>query len=114
MEDCLFCKIAKGEIPAKVAYEDEQMLVFHDIAPKAPIHLIGITRNHYDNIVDFARQSEEQELGYFIRKLTELGTEAGDFKLVFNTGANAGQTVHHIHGHILANPEGKLEIDGAF
>ncbi len=100
--DCLFCKIAAGDIPAEKLYEDNEMLAFRDIVPQAPVHFLVIPKKH---IQDPAGVEAEDEglIGRMMRTGTKVAKENGitDFRLVFNNGAEAGQTVFHIHMHVL-------------
>jgi histidine triad (HIT) family protein len=100
--DCLFCKIAAGEIPAEKLYEDDKMLAFRDIAPQAPVHFLIIPKKH---IQDPASVGEEDDalIGQMMRTASRVAKENGirDFRLVYNNGAKAGQTVFHIHMHVL-------------
>lgn len=103
MSDCLFCKIAAGEIPANKLYEDDEMLAFWDIAPQAPKHFLVIPKKH---IQDPASVTEEDQalIGKMMQVASKLAAEheIGDgFRIVFNNGAKAGQTVFHIHMHVL-------------
>ena len=103
MENCLFCKIIKGEIPATKMYEDDNMIIIKDIAPQAPVHLLLIPKEHYANIIEM---SEEQALilAKCIKKLSTLTDTLGiaeGFRLVSNKGANGCQSVDHLHIHIL-------------
>ena len=103
MSDCLFCKIVAGDIPAEKLYEDDDVLVFKDIAPQAPVHFLVIPKKH---IVDPSSVTEEDEklVGKLMRVGTQVAEEQGvgdGFRIVFNNGAKAGQTVFHIHMHIL-------------
>jgi histidine triad (HIT) family protein len=104
MDDCLFCKIIKKKIPAKIAYEDDKVLAFHDISPQAPVHILIIPKKHIASINDLAEQDSEI-MGYLhliAKKLAkELKIEKSGFRLVINNGADAGQAVSHIHLHIL-------------
>lgn len=105
MSDCLFCKIIAGEIPSDKVYEDENILAFKDISPKAPTHLLVIPKEHYANIHDVP---EEKEL-LMGKLMTAVGkivlendlTQSG-YRLVVNSGSDAGQLVPHIHVHILS------------
>lgn len=105
MENCLFCKIIKGEIPCKKVYEDDRVLVIEDIAPQAPLHLLLLPKRHFVNCLDMTAQDEEL-VGYVFRKAGEIAGEKGfaesGFRLVQNNGAGAGQSVFHIHFHLLA------------
>jgi len=105
LENCLFCKIIKGEIPCKKVYEDDRVLVIEDIAPQAPLHLLLLPKRHFVNCLDMTAQDEEL-VGYVFRKAGEIAGEKGfaesGFRLVQNNGAGAGQSVFHIHFHLLA------------
>ncbi|ADH86643.1 histidine triad nucleotide-binding protein [Desulfurivibrio alkaliphilus] len=101
-EDCLFCKIIKGEIPAQKLYEDDQLLAFWDIAPQAPKHFLVIPKKHVSGPGDLA-PGDDSIIGALVRKGAQLGAEQGitDCRLVMNNGAEAGQTVFHLHMHVL-------------
>ncbi len=105
MEDCVFCKIIKGEIPAKKVYEDEEILAFNDIQPAAPIHVLIIPKKHITNLMEI--EAEDTALmGNIIqtaKKIAkQLGIEEDGFRLIANCGKDAGQEVMHIHFHLLA------------
>ena len=105
MADCIFCKIAHGEIPSTKVYEDAQVLAFRDLDPQAPEHVLIIPKKHLSSVLDFG--AEDRELAAHI--LTDvvpalartLGIDAGGFRLVANTGTDGGQTVGHLHFHLL-------------
>jgi len=101
---CLFCKIAHGEIPAQIAYEDDDVMAFHDIAPQAPTHLLIIPKEHIATINDTETQ-HELLLGRLIitaKKLAAtMGLSESGYRLVFNVNAHGGQAVYHIHLHLL-------------
>ena len=105
MADCIFCKIAHGEIPSTKVYEDAQVLAFRDLDPQAPEHVLIIPKKHLSSVLDFG--AEDRELAAHI--LTDvvpalartLEIDAGGFRLVTNTGADGGQTVGHLHFHLL-------------
>jgi histidine triad (HIT) family protein len=101
--DCLFCKIGAGEIPAEKLYEDDEMLAFRDIAPQAPLHFLVIPKKHIHGPSAVA-QEDDGLVGRMMRIASQVAKENGmeDFRLVFNNGAAAGQTVFHIHMHVLA------------
>jgi histidine triad (HIT) family protein len=102
-QDCIFCKIISGEIPAKLVGESEHAIAFNDIAPKQPIHILVVPREHHANVADlaFANPAALVDLIQLGSKLAaELST--GSFRLQFNTGEAAGQTVFHAHGHIMS------------
>lgn len=103
MADCLFCKIVQKEIPANIVYEDQEFLAFKDINPAAPIHVLLIPKKHYSSL--WAVGKDEQELlGRMLVLVPDVAKKAGiseGFRLVVNTGKTAGQTVDHLHLHIL-------------
>ena len=103
--ECLFCQIIDKKIPARIAYEDDQILAFHDIAPQAPIHILIIPKTHIATINDFDTDDAEL-LGHMIltaKKLAkELGVANNGYRLNFNCNRLAGQTVFHTHLHLLA------------
>ena len=102
MEDCLFCKIAKGDIPSKKLYEDEDLLAFYDIDPQGPVHFLVIPKQHIGSCaeVDESNSAIVAKCFEVIAKCTkELGLES--FRVVSNTGVQAGQSVHHLHFHVI-------------
>lgn len=104
MTDCLFCKMVSGEIEVKKVYEDENMIIIKDIEPKAPLHYLAIVKNHYAKLIE---QTPEDAvvLGKCLNKIGQLRSELGlynGYRLVINQGEDAGQSVHHLHVHILA------------
>ena len=104
MENCLFCKIIKGEIPCAKIYEDDDMLIFKDIDPKAPTHCLCVPKSHFKLLADMTDEQAEMLKKCFKKIPTlvkELGLENG-YRLVINQGEDAGQTVFHLHIHILA------------
>ena len=102
MTDCLFCKIAAGEIPATTVYSDAQVVAFRDINPQAPVHVLVIPKRHFSDVADLAGDAEAAGgLLAGIRALTEQ-EGISSFRTVFNTGAQAQQTVFHVHAHVLA------------
>ena len=108
MSDCLFCRIAAGEIPSTVVYEDEVTFAFRDIAPQAPKHVLVIPKKHVADWYE-ARKEDDALLSGMMRaaaKVAELEglTESG-FRIVSNTGADARQTVKHLHMHVLGGAE---------
>ena len=103
MENCLFCKIVKGDIPSAKVYEDDNMIIIKDIAPQAPIHLLLIPKEHYANIIEMT-DCQAQTLAKCLKKLSTLTDKLGlqdGFRLVSNKGANGCQSVEHLHIHIL-------------
>ncbi|MCH5154233.1 MAG: histidine triad nucleotide-binding protein [Clostridiales bacterium] len=103
MDDCIFCKIIKGEIPSEKLYEDELMIIIKDIAPKAKIHFLAIPKKHFKYFSDMTEQDAVM-LGRCIKKVgtlaPSLGLEGG-FRFVVNQGDDAIQTVPHLHMHLL-------------
>lgn len=100
---CLFCKIIAGEIPADKLYEDDEFLAFRDITPQAPVHFLVIPKKHIVGPA-FMEAEDEQLIGKMMRIGSQIAADLGlvdGFRLVFNNGAAAGQTVFHIHLHIL-------------
>ena len=103
---CLFCRIVAGEIPAKKVYEDADMVVFHDINPAAPVHLLIAPKLHVDSLIDAAPEHGAL-LGKMLLVAPKLAKEhgAGDgFRLVVNNGPGGGQEVFHLHFHVLGGP----------
>ncbi len=102
-KNCVFCKIVAGEIPAKKVYEDEKMLVFRDIEPKAAVHLLAVAKDHFKLLSEM--DGERAELvKYMLCKIPEIAEQNGcknGYRLVINQGEDAGQTVFHLHIHIL-------------
>jgi histidine triad (HIT) family protein len=104
--NCIFCKIVAGQIPSKKAYEDDELLAFHDIHPWAPVHVLIIPRRHIATLYDAAPEDDAllgRMLGLAPRLMRELGVLDG-FRTVVNTGANGGQEVYHLHMHVMGGP----------
>lgn len=100
---CLFCRIVAGEIPAKRVAESAQALAFHDIAPQAPVHVLVIPKTHYASLAETPDGSAMAVVSELARQVArELGVEASGYRVVVNTGDDGGQTVHHLHLHLLA------------
>ncbi|MBM9613018.1 histidine triad nucleotide-binding protein [Desulfobulbus rhabdoformis] len=101
-DNCLFCKIIRGEIPAEKLYEDDDVLAFRDIAPQAPTHFLVIPKKHIKG-PEAVQPEDEQVFGKMMRVGNEIAQKEGipHFRVVFNNGAEAGQTVFHLHMHIL-------------
>ena len=112
MSDCLFCKIAAGEIPSKKVYEDDQILAFYDIAPMAPVHVLVIPKTHIDSVAAVTEENASLVAYIFtvIPKIArELGLDSG-FRVVSNCGSDAGQSVNHLHFHILGGQKLSLSM----
>jgi histidine triad (HIT) family protein len=106
-DDCIFCKIIKGEIPSTKVYEDEKMYVFKDIEPKAKVHLLAIPKDHY-KLLSEADENRSETLSYMLNKIPSIASQNGcanGYRLVINQGDDAGQTVFHLHMHILGGEE---------
>lgn len=105
--DCIFCKIINKEIPAKVLYEDEFTLAFYDITPKAPTHFLVIPKLHISSLDDLNSENSYVLSKVFevIAKLSKQFNLESGYRVVSNCGADAGQTVEHIHFHVLAGRE---------
>lgn len=110
-ERSIFSRIIAGEIPADVVHDSERIVAFRDIAPKAPVHLLVVPKTEqYRDVVELAAGDPGllAELVATAKSLADVHT-GGEFRLVFNTGARAGQTVFHVHAHVLGSPRGGLE-----
>ena len=104
MEDCLFCKIIKGEIPSDKVYEDENVYAFKDINPEAPVHILVVPKKHIGSINEIEEEDENLIGKIFttIRKIAEAqGVKETGYRVISNCGKDAGQTVMHLHYHIL-------------
>jgi histidine triad (HIT) family protein len=104
---CIFCKIVAGEIPAKKAYEDDEVLAFHDIRPQAPVHLLLIPKAHVADLYQ-AKGEHIPALGKMLAVAGKLATDAGatdGFRTIINTGRVGHQEVYHVHMHVLGGPE---------
>ncbi|KAE8130114.1 MULTISPECIES: histidine triad nucleotide-binding protein [Bifidobacterium] len=101
-DDCLFCAIAAGQIPSETVYEDETTYAFKDINPKAKVHVLIIPRKHYANVAELAKDDPAQ-LVHMVAVAQGIADKAfhGEFRLEFNTGHDAGQSVFHVHAHVL-------------
>jgi histidine triad (HIT) family protein len=104
MKDCLFCKIVSGEVPAKIVRESAGTIAFRDINPQAPTHVLVIPREHLATVGDLA-EADPELLAEMLREARQVAVDDGvadsGYRIVFNTGAGAGQTVFHVHAHVL-------------
>lgn len=103
MDNCIFCKIVKGDIPSTKVYEDDDMIIIKDLNPQAPVHLLLIPKEHYANIIEMT-DSQSQTLAGCLKKLSTLTDELelqNGFRLVSNKGEDGCQSVGHLHIHIL-------------
>ena len=110
--DCLFCKIAAGEIPSTKVYEDEMILAFRDIAPMAPTHILVIPKSHIGSVAELTAENSAVVAHIFatIPKIAEAEGLVNGYRVVSNCGADAGQTVQHLHFHILGGRQLTLEM----
>ena len=104
MPDCLFCKIVSGDIPASIVYEDDRVVAFNDISPQAPTHILLVPKRHIASLRDLSAE-DDGLVGEMVRRAAAIAEQRGiaaeGFRTVFNTNAGAGQTVFHIHLHLL-------------
>ncbi len=101
--NCVFCAIIKGDIPASKVYEDDKMCVFKDLSPKAKVHLLAVPKTHFKLLSEMGEE-EGATLAYMMKKIPQIAAENGcgnGYRLVINQGDDAGQTVFHLHIHIL-------------
>ena len=104
MSDCIFCKIVAGEIPAKVMYEDDEILAFEDIGPKAPVHILLIPKKHFSTLND-PEGTDAPLMGKLMLKAADLakekGVAEGGYRVLVNTNKEGGQEVFHLHMHLM-------------
>lgn len=105
MEDCIFCKIIKSEIPSEKVYEDDLVLAFNDLTPQAPVHILVIPKTHISSANDIDEKNSKV-IGHIFNTISIIAKEKGfdkdGYRVVNNCGSDGGQTVNHIHFHILA------------
>ena len=103
MEDCLFCKIANKSIPSEIVYEDDLTIAFKDIEPQAPVHVLIIPKEHYDSVLNISAGNDIINHMHMVanRLAMKFGIVDTGFRLVNNCGDDGGQTVHHVHYHLL-------------
>jgi len=107
MSNCIFCKIATGDIPANKLYEDDELIAFHDIHPKAPVHFLIVPKKHIESLFE-ASPADAGLLGKIMLLAPQLAREQGlaaGFKTVVHTGKAGGQEVFHLHVHVLGQPQ---------
>ena len=111
-EDCIFCKIANGEIPSSFVYEDDQIVAFKDLNPVAPVHVLIVPKEHKLNLSEYT-EADEQLLGHILVTAShiakELGLDESGYRVITNAGPDAGQSVMHTHFHLLGGR--KLNFD---
>ncbi len=116
LDNCIFCKIAGGQIPSKIIYDDDDLIAFHDINPAAPVHFLIVPKQHIPTLADCTENhaallskmmllapklAQEQGCGY---QTDGNGNSTGGYKALFNTGPDGGQEVYHLHMHIIGGP----------
>lgn len=107
MEDCLFCRIVRGDIPSQKVYEDDDVLAFRDIHPKAPVHFLIIPKKHITSLAE-AEPEDAPLLGKMLSLTRTLALQEGcrnGFRVIINTGRDGGQEVGHMHIHVLGGPQ---------
>ncbi len=104
-ENNVFQKIIRKELPSTIVYEDDKILAFNDISPKAPVHILVIPKKNYISFDDFAEKATNEEISYFFKKIQQIAANQGlsekSYRIVGNCGEEAGQIVNHFHIHIL-------------
>ena len=112
MSDCLFCKIIAGEIPSTKVYEDETVLAFRDIAPQAPTHILVIPKEHIPSVAGITAENSAVVAHIFevIATIAQQEGLTGGYRVVSNCGDHAGQTVHHLHFHILGGQQLNMQM----
>jgi len=101
MTDCLFCRIVRGEIPAKLVAQNEDAIAFRDIDPRAPVHVLVVPRKHVASMTDADPATLAAVLALAADVARQEGVTESGYRVVINTGEHAGQTVHHLHAHLL-------------
>ena len=107
MNDCLFCRIVRGDIPARKVFEDDLVIAFHDINPARPMHLLVVPKRHIDSL-QAVNAGDEPVLGRMLAVANQLANENGSpdgFRVIINTGRVGGQEVPHLHAHLVGGPE---------
>ena len=105
MDDCLFCRIVEGKIPATVVYEDDDVMAINDVFPRAPFHVLVVPRRHVAKLSDLDDEPLGGRLLQVVRRVARQGGVGDNFRLVVNNGDHAGQTVWHLHLHVLGGRE---------
>lgn len=107
MDDCLFCKIARGDIPSRKVFEDDEIFAFHDINPARPVHLLVVPKRHITSLAT-SSDADVPVLGKILAVANRLATEQGSpdgFRVIINTGRVGNQEVQHLHAHIVGGPD---------
>ena len=109
-DDCIFCKIANHEIESEYVYEDDRVTAFKDAHPLAPVHVLVVPKDHYENITDGVPADLLEALVHGVGEVGRItGVDKTGFRVITNTGNDAGQTIHHLHMHVLG---GRIMTDG--
>ena len=105
--DCIFCKIAAKEVPSEIIYEDEKVLVFKDLEPKAPVHVLVIPKTHISSVMEINEENSEiiSHIFKVIKKISSKLNLQNGFRIINNCGKYGGQTVNHIHFHVLGGQQ---------
>lgn len=113
MDDCIFCKIVKREIPSSIVYEDSEIIAFRDVNPQAPIHILVIPKKHISSLVDL-KEEDEAVVGKIYTVINKIAEQEGidkkGFRVIVNCGEDGGQEVKHLHFHILGGKKLGLKI----
>lgn len=113
MDDCIFCKIIKREIPSSIVYEDSEIIAFRDVNPQAPIHILVIPKKHISSLVDL-KEEDEKVVGRIYTVINKIAEQEGidkkGFRVIVNCGEDGGQEVKHLHFHILGGKKLGLKI----
>jgi histidine triad (HIT) family protein len=105
VDDCLFCRIVAGKIPATVVYEDDHVMAINDVFPRAPFHVLVVPRKHVEKLSDLEDEALGGRLLQAVRQVARQGGVGDNFRLVLNNGDSAGQNVLHLHFHVLGGRE---------
>ncbi|MGQ9511576.1 MAG: histidine triad nucleotide-binding protein [Thermaceae bacterium] len=106
--DCVFCRIVRGELPARFVYQDEEFVAFHDIRPRAPVHVLVVPREHIEKLSDYPDSEEgERKLGALFRRVNRVAKALGlsGYKVQVHVGEKGGQEVFHVHVHVMGSPD---------
>lgn len=115
MEECIFCKIIKGEIPSNIVYEDDRVIAFYDVNPAAPIHILVVPKKHIETLLDISEEDGDL-ISYIYKIINKIAKDEGfadnGFRVIANCGEDSGQEVKHIHFHVLAGKKLGAKIVG--
>ena len=115
MEECVFCKIIKREIPSNIVYEDDRVIAFYDVNPAAPIHILVVPKKHIETLLDVSEEDGDL-ISYIYKIINKIAKDEGfadnGFRVIANCGEDSGQEVKHIHFHVLADKKLGAKIVG--